>query len=105
HLAYLVLESRLWLPDRGALRLRVTVNAADENGRRACAVHARPDGDDEAPWTRHGTGVLAPGRPYEPVSLAQWPPPGAAPIDVTDLYARLEDAGLHYADPFRGLRA
>ncbi|GAA3269413.1 SDR family NAD(P)-dependent oxidoreductase [Dactylosporangium vinaceum] len=102
HIADLVLAAPLWLPAEGAVDVQVSVAAPDEHGRRACSVHSRTaDGD----WTRHGTGVLAPGRAQEPVRLAAWPPPGATAIDVSGVYERLEEAGLRYADPFRGLRA
>ncbi|MFG1949339.1 type I polyketide synthase [Nonomuraea sp. NPDC048826] len=36
---------------------------------------------------------------------ADWPPPGAEPVDITDLYRRLDDRGLRYGPVFRALRA
>ncbi|MEU2427875.1 SDR family NAD(P)-dependent oxidoreductase, partial [Streptomyces sp. NPDC007851] len=39
------------------------------------------------------------------VDLTTWPPPGATPLPVDDLYERLADRGLAYGPAFRGLRA
>lgn len=36
---------------------------------------------------------------------AAWPPPGASPLDLSDGYGRLADAGYGYGPAFRGLRA
>ncbi|MEU8251683.1 type I polyketide synthase [Nonomuraea sp. NPDC048916] len=36
---------------------------------------------------------------------AAWPPAGAEPVDIGDLYRRLDDRGLRYGPVFRGLRA
>ncbi|WP_232533701.1 type I polyketide synthase [Plantactinospora sp. KBS50] len=96
----------LAVPERGALHLRVSVEAADDAGRRAFSVHSRSE--DAAPgtdWTRHATGVLAVADPdAQPAGLTEWPPPGAA-IDVADLYQRLAGAGFGYGPLFLGLRA
>ena len=35
--------------------------------------------------------------------LEQWPPPGAVPVDLTDLYPKLASQGLGYGPAFQGL--
>lgn len=58
----LTLEAPLALPAEGAVQLQVSVGASDGNGRRALSVHARADGaGEDAPWTRHASGLLATG--------------------------------------------
>ncbi|ARZ67358.1 polyketide synthase [Streptomyces albireticuli] len=103
----LTLEAPLVLPERGAVRLRVVVADADDTGRRALDIHSRPEDDDRSgEWTRHASGVLAPAA-GEPTAVlgAQWPPAGARPLPVTDLYDRLADAGLGYGPLFQGVTA
>ncbi|MFE2414917.1 SDR family NAD(P)-dependent oxidoreductase [Kitasatospora sp. NPDC059408] len=99
----LTLESPLVLPAEGSLAIQVTVSAADGSGRRAVGVHSR---GADAPWTRHATGTLAPADPAAPEPLGgAWPPAGATPVDVSDLYGRLGDLGYQYGPVFQGLRA
>ncbi|PSK82109.1 acyl transferase domain-containing protein [Murinocardiopsis flavida] len=89
----------------GALDVRVSVAAPDEQGAHAVTVHARPDTGD-AEWTRHATGVLAPSAPATGLSVpAAWPPPSAAQVDPDELYRRLTGAGLDYGPRFRGVQA
>jgi acyl transferase domain-containing protein/D-arabinose 1-dehydrogenase-like Zn-dependent alcohol dehydrogenase len=79
----------------------------------------------QSQWTRHATGVLAAaqrgapgGRPpgLAPPTQEQhrqqqqhdpgpWPPAGAEPVGVDDLYERLAGRGYRYGPAFRGLRA
>ncbi|MGW4059749.1 type I polyketide synthase [Amycolatopsis sp. NPDC004747] len=102
----LTLETPLVLPEAGGLRLQLTVAPDDETGRRGLTVHSRPDDDPGAPWTRHAAGVLAPaGAPAGPTGLETWPPPGAAPIDLDDVYGRFAGLGFTYGPLFRGLHA
>ncbi|MGV9364543.1 SDR family NAD(P)-dependent oxidoreductase [Amycolatopsis sp. NPDC003731] len=100
----LTLETPLTLPDGDARALQVWVGAADETGRRAIEVHSRRDEDD--PWTRHATGVLAPGTPEAGFTLDSWPPEGAARIDLDGFYDGLRAAaGYGYGPAFQGLRS
>ncbi|MDX3315171.1 SDR family NAD(P)-dependent oxidoreductase [Streptomyces sp. ME08-AFT2] len=92
-------EAPLALPADGAVEVRVTVGAAEDDGRRAVALHARTDGD----WTRHATGVLGEVPEAGPVA-GEWPPAGAEPADVAVMYAGLTDAGFGYGPAFQGLR-
>ncbi|WP_217709612.1 type I polyketide synthase [Amycolatopsis sp. Hca4] len=102
--AELTLETPLTLPDGGARALQVWVGAADETGRRVVEVHSRRDEDD--PWTRHATGVLAPGTADAGFTLDAWPPEGAARIDLDGFYDGLRAAaGYGYGPAFQGLRS
>nr|AFV71327.1 PyrA2 [Streptomyces rugosporus] len=103
-IADLTLESPLVLPARGALQVQVSVSPADEQGRFECVIGSRPeDAGPAAPWTRHGVALLEPGS--EAAAAGAWPPPGVEPVDVSDLYDRLEAVGLRYGPVFRGLHA
>ncbi|MFF3396758.1 SDR family NAD(P)-dependent oxidoreductase, partial [Streptomyces sp. NPDC002669] len=110
----LTMEAPLVLPERGALRIQVTVGAADDTNRHPFSVYTRPDdgttGDGSAPWTRHVTGTLGDGTPdgagaTDTALGGAWPPPGAAAMDVEALHDRLVTAGLSYGPAFRGLHA
>ncbi|MDB1090388.1 SDR family NAD(P)-dependent oxidoreductase [Streptomyces sp. ACA25] len=96
----LTLEAPLALPVDGAVEVRVTVGAAEDDGRRAVALHARTDGD----WTRHAAGVLGDVPDAGPVA-GEFPPAGAEPADVAAVYADLADAGFGYGPAFQGLQA
>ncbi|GAA4232332.1 hypothetical protein GCM10022254_31910 [Actinomadura meridiana] len=99
----LTLAAPLPLPERDELQLQVRVEAADEAGRRPFSVHSRTAEDG---WVRHASGFLTPsGSPPEAHDLAAWPPPGAQPIPVDDLYEDLAARGYGYGPAFRGLTA
>ncbi|MFI0193094.1 SDR family NAD(P)-dependent oxidoreductase, partial [Streptomyces sp. NPDC017082] len=95
----LTVRRPLELPADGALLLQVSVGPADDDGRRALAVHARhehPGGsDDESlPWTRHATGVLSPApRAAGHTPSGAWPPVAAEPLDNEALGQLLASAG------------
>ncbi|GAA3035695.1 type I polyketide synthase [Actinokineospora globicatena] len=97
----LTLSTPLVVPERGALQLQVEVGAPTADGTRPIAVHSRPD---DGEWTQHATGVLAPTRAGG-VSLDEWPPVGAEPVDITGFYDAVQAAGLDYGPLFQGLRA
>ncbi|WP_328794265.1 SDR family NAD(P)-dependent oxidoreductase [Herbidospora solisilvae] len=99
----LTLEAPLLLPEHGSVRLQAEVSAADGSGRRRVTVHSRRGGDEE--WTRHAAGTLTPATPGEPDGATAWPPPGAVPLVVDDLYDRLADLGYEYGPAFRNLTA
>ncbi|MDH6543554.1 acyl transferase domain-containing protein/acyl carrier protein [Streptomyces sp. SPB4] len=122
----LVLEAPLPLPEQGGVQIQLTVGAPDAAGRRPVAVYARTDGAEGAegadgpdgpggsdgdpagggrPWTRHAGGHLAPATAPATTGFGVWPPEGAGPVDVTDLYDRFAEAGFGYGPVFRGLRA
>jgi NAD(P)-dependent dehydrogenase (short-subunit alcohol dehydrogenase family)/acyl carrier protein len=103
----LTLESPLILAEPETRAVQVLVGAPQESGQRAITIHSRPqDGEPDAAWTRHATGLLASGPRQEPAAAAEvWPPAGAVPVQVDDLYLRLTEGGVDYGPSFRGLRA
>ncbi|MFE4358420.1 SDR family NAD(P)-dependent oxidoreductase [Kitasatospora sp. NPDC056800] len=99
----LTLEAPLVLPEQGAVQVQVVVGEADATGARPVGLHSRPqDAAASRPWTRHAAGTLSPAAPAAPADLTQWPPAGAEPLPVEDLYERLP-AG--YGPAFQGVRA
>jgi len=103
----LTLSVPLGLPAKGGVRVQVRVEAADAQGRRAFTLHSQREGaTEDTPWVQHVTGVL--GAAQDPAldgSLEAWPPQGATPLDLTDLYAWLSARGLRYGPAFQGLTA
>ncbi|MEY9931202.1 acyl transferase domain-containing protein/acyl carrier protein [Catenulispora sp. GP43] len=106
----LTLQAPLAVPEDGAVLLQVVVGA-DEGGRRTIEIHSREESADGADWTRHAAGTLSasvdaseqPGA-QDFADLAQWPPAGAEPIPVDDLYPELAAQGYGYGPLFQGLR-
>ncbi|MFI5916899.1 type I polyketide synthase, partial [Dactylosporangium sp. NPDC051541] len=83
-------------------QIQVTVTGAE------LAVHSRiepADGEAPEPWTRHATASLSSAAVEPPSADTAWPPPGAVPIDLDDLYDTLAEAGLEYGPAFQVLRA
>ncbi|WP_261717709.1 type I polyketide synthase [Streptomyces sp. FZ201] len=103
-LVELTLRSPLIVPEQGGVQIQAVVGAADEDGRRALTVYARPESTDEA-WTAHAEGVLAEARTAAPADLTAWPPPGAEPLALSGFYTRAEEAGYAYGPAFQGLTA
>src|SRR5258707_10221560 len=105
----LALTGPLGLRPQGAVRLQISVRAPDDAGARAFALYGRDEAaGDDAAWTCHATGLLGaskdPGVPEDSgMQLEQWPPPGAVPIDLTELYPKLASQGLVYGPAFQGL--
>ncbi|GCD95688.1 type I polyketide synthase [Embleya hyalina] len=117
HVAELMVEAPLVVPEVDAVWIQVTVGPDEEAGRRRVEVHSRRadtgdhgSGTDGA-WIRHAVGVLTSeaaaesGPDADPVTSALWPPPGARPVDLGDFYADLAAGGFGYGPSFRGLRA
>ncbi|MEU8878301.1 SDR family NAD(P)-dependent oxidoreductase, partial [Streptomyces javensis] len=108
----LTLDEPLVLPERGGVRLRVSVGEPDDAGRRPLAVYGRDERSDrERPWTRHAAGVLASEAPAGGTpaadgaeSLSVWPPADAEPVDTDELYASMARAGLLHGPAFQSLR-
>ncbi|WP_437688199.1 SDR family NAD(P)-dependent oxidoreductase [Sorangium sp. So ce176] len=102
----LVVPAPLILPARGAAHVQVAVQGPDEAGRRPFSVYSRAETAGlDAEWTLHATGLLGGARASAAADtgLEAWPPEGAAPVDVSDAYARLEAAGVRYAPSLRAL--
>ncbi|SEB92748.1 Acyl transferase domain-containing protein [Streptomyces melanosporofaciens] len=112
-LAELTLDEPLILPERGGVRLRVSVGEPDADGRRPLGVYARDErAEADRPWTRHAAGVLASGEAVAGMtpagggveSLSVWPPADAEAVDTDELYASMARAGLLHGPAFQGLR-
>ncbi|MCK9896148.1 type I polyketide synthase [Frankia sp. AgB32] len=105
----LTLQAPLVLAGAEAVCLQLAVGAADGSGARPLTVYARPvDAPADDVWTRHAVGTLTPtptGATPAAGDLASWPPAGAEPLDVEDLYDRLAANGFGYGPVFQGLRA
>ncbi|GGT54187.1 hypothetical protein GCM10010226_33920 [Streptomyces phaeofaciens] len=108
-LAELTLHAPLVLSASAPVDIQLLVGAPGPAGLRRLSVHARPAGAAaEEPWTLHAEGALAEGTgpaPATPSDPAAWPPAGARPVPIDDLYDRLAAAGLEYGPLFQGLRA
>ncbi len=106
----LTLQAPLVIPEQGAVQLHVGVAPADGRGCREIAIHAREDAAGGQPgvsedWRPIAAGVLAAEVLEQPQPLGSWPPEGAEPLPVEDLYERLADAGFEYGPAFRCLTA
>ncbi|MBB6170277.1 acyl transferase domain-containing protein/acyl carrier protein [Nocardiopsis mwathae] len=102
----ITLEAPLTLPERGGVALQVVVGDPDGSGTRNVAVYSQREDDlaGEDGWTRHASGILAPGADAPAADLGEWPP-NATPVPVEDAYDRLTGDGYGYGPVFRGLRA
>ncbi|MFF8265030.1 SDR family NAD(P)-dependent oxidoreductase, partial [Streptomyces virginiae] len=99
----LVLEAPLTVPEEGGVHLQVALGPAEESGTRSVTVHSRPEGPADAEWTRHASGVLATGEHPAPAAAPAWPPQGARPLPLDEVYERLADRGYEYGPVFQGL--
>ncbi|MFJ5099549.1 type I polyketide synthase [Streptomyces sp. NPDC088554] len=105
----LTLQAPLVFDRDAAVQIQVRVGAPDSAGRRTLGVFSRGADGIGTPWTGHATGALAPateadgpaGHPYG----RAWPPAGAQPLPVADLYERFAEGGYGYGPAFHGLRA
>ncbi|HYQ67738.1 MAG TPA: type I polyketide synthase [Actinophytocola sp.] len=112
YLEEMVLETPLVVPDEGACNVRFVIAAPDRAGYRRFTVYSRfDDAPAEWGWTRNASGALAntatmprPTVPQERAEMPEWPPPGAQPIEVGDLYDRFLKEGYTFGPHFRGLR-
>ncbi|MEV6172004.1 type I polyketide synthase [Streptomyces sp. NPDC051954] len=103
-LAELVIEAPLVMPEQGGVRVQVAVGAPDESGSRSVEIYSQRE--DEA-WTRHAAGLLSasPAARAGEFDFAAWPPPGARPVEVGDIYRGLVERGYEYGPAFQGVRA
>jgi acyl transferase domain-containing protein len=115
----LTLGAPLVLPEHGGVQLQVSVGKPDAEGRCAIAIHARPDQDlDESPpqegaWITHAEGLLSRGglgSVEQPSTVAVqagsvWPPVGAEPLAIDELYDLAVERGVEYGPAFQRLQA
>ncbi|WP_440581629.1 SDR family NAD(P)-dependent oxidoreductase [Streptomyces laculatispora] len=102
----LTLRAPLVVPERGGVALQVVVGGVDEVGCRSVRVHSRRDGAG-AEWVLHADGVLGGGvgESVPDFDLTAWPPPGAARVEVAEMYDLLSERGYGYGPVFQGLKA
>ncbi len=113
HLAELILEAPLLLPQSGAVQLQVAIKATEGSEDFELSIHSRPqagqeeDGqEEEAPWTRHASATLSSQEPTAPAfEASEWPPAGAEPLESESFYERVGAIGLDYGPAFQGLEA
>jgi acyl transferase domain-containing protein/thioesterase domain-containing protein/short-subunit dehydrogenase/acyl carrier protein len=108
----LALEQPLLLTEQGAVQIQLTLSEPDVQDNRTINIYSRTAQGDELEgqpeWICHASGVLTRGSaPADARALAResWPPRGADPVEVTDLYERLAETGLSYGPAFQGLQA
>ncbi|MFF1309178.1 SDR family NAD(P)-dependent oxidoreductase, partial [Streptomyces sp. NPDC058307] len=97
----LALQGPLVLPDQGGVQIQVHVSGEEGDGRRSVTVSSR---DAEGEWIRHAVGTLSAAVSAAPAPLVQWPPAGAEPVPIEDVYDHLAERGYGYGPTFRGLR-
>ncbi|MFD0360320.1 type I polyketide synthase [Nocardia sp. GCM10030253] len=108
--ADLVVTAPLAVSPTGAVELRVMVAGPDDAGARVMSVYSRPrDGEAErAEWVHHATGTLvaqSPSSRFEPTMTESWPPVGAVPVEIGDVYVDLAARGYGHGPIFQGLTA
>ncbi|MFI9503682.1 SDR family NAD(P)-dependent oxidoreductase [Nocardia sp. NPDC052566] len=101
----LTLEAPLVLPGAGEVRVQVRVGAPGEDGARALTIHSRRADGLDSRWIRHAMGSVAEFAVTPPVEQESWPPAGATPVAIDDLYDRFGASGYRYGPAFRGVRA
>ena len=86
------------------------VTSAPEEEEHRLEIHARPEPSPSE--RRRSLDAAMPRRRLSgeaPAPLGfdatQWPPAGAEPLEVSDLYERVNDLGLEYGPAFQGLEA
>ena len=104
----LTLQAPLSLPDRGAIDLQLTLTG---RGDRTLTIHSRSAGAPPGtPWAANASALLHAAAPVDPPvdppdELRDWPPAGAAPIDVDAHYDELAANGYAYGAAFRCVQA
>ncbi len=101
----LTLESPMVFSGQAARQIRVEVGDANTTGSRELSIRSRPEDEPGPEWTLHARGTVVSAVATPLVDFTQWPPSGATPVDVADLYPALSRIGLEYGPLFRGLRA
>ena len=102
----LVLHTPLILGERAGVAVQVVVGPQDGSGERPVRIYSRIDDGVDRAWTRHAEGVLSPIPDATPEEeFSQWPPEGAEPIDISEIYPQLAAHGYEYGPAFRGLRS
>jgi acyl transferase domain-containing protein/acyl carrier protein len=101
----LTMSAPLVLPEHSGVQIQVRVGALSETGTRPVGIFSRLEGAAETLWEQHAAGTLGTGDHLLPFDTATWPPSGAVPVSLENLYEELADAGFHYGPSFQGLTA
>ena len=106
----LVIAAPLVLPETGAVRLQVQVEAAAASGERRLAIYsALEDDEQDVVWQEVASGSVGPSHAeILPVNdLAVWPPVAAEPAgnDMASVYEGLQAGGYAYGPAFQGMQA
>ncbi|MFD8011283.1 SDR family NAD(P)-dependent oxidoreductase, partial [Streptomyces sp. NPDC059762] len=110
HVEELTVENPLTFSGTAAVQLHVTVTPEGEGDDYAVTIHSRLADRPDQPWTRHASGTIVAdagqdGQDGQPEFAGVWPPSGATPVPVEDLYDRLAGLGYLYGPVFQGLGA
>ncbi|MDT0442562.1 SDR family NAD(P)-dependent oxidoreductase [Streptomyces johnsoniae] len=107
----ITLHAPLRVPERGSVQLQLAVHGSEDTeaagrGYTFTAHSRRTDAGADEPWTSHATGVLTPVPAAEPaVDAPAWPPAGAEPVEIAELYPGLAELGYDYGPAFQGVKA
>ncbi len=122
HVQELLLERPLLFAEQDSARVQITVGEPDDSGARSVGIYSlledpAAEESELSAWTRNATGILVPteapkatnGGPDGEGDVRlldeMWPPAGAVPLDVEDLYARLAERGFDYGPAFQNVQA
>jgi NADPH:quinone reductase-like Zn-dependent oxidoreductase len=101
----LVLHAPLIVGEHG-VAVQVVVGAWRESGERPIRIYSRIDDGVDRRWTRHAQGVLSSvPAPTDTAQIEPWPPAGAEPVNVSELYLALAAVGYEYGTAFRGVNS
>ncbi|MFF8732863.1 SDR family NAD(P)-dependent oxidoreductase, partial [Streptomyces sp. NPDC015171] len=101
----LIIEAPVVIPEKGAVRIQVSVGE-DTGGARSVSVYSRPDDAEvDMEWVRHASGQLVEHASASGADFEVWPPEGARPVDLTGFYADQATAGYAYGPLFQGLNS
>ncbi len=102
----LVLHAPLIIGEQDCVTVQVVVGAWRECGERPIQIYSRIDDGADRRWTHHAQGALSSATaPTDTAQMEPWPPAGAEPVDVAELYPALAAVGYEYGPTFRGLHS
>ncbi|MFX0581374.1 acyltransferase domain-containing protein, partial [Nocardia nepalensis] len=108
----LTLLAPLVFTEDRSVQLQVLVGSRGDSAGWTVSVYTR-DTQTDTDWTLHAEGVLTTQQPTPAsstspasvVDLAQWPPAGAEPVQVSGVYDWLTGHGYQYGPAFQGLQS
>ncbi|MFF3395074.1 SDR family NAD(P)-dependent oxidoreductase [Streptomyces sp. NPDC002669] len=104
----LTLLEPLVITQEAGVRIQAVVAGPSGGSRRTIALYSRSeDASDDAPWRHHASGELSDAATESATTgfdePAQWPAPGAEPVDLDGFYDAFRARGLEYGPAFQGL--